>query len=332
MTTMLHSHLRCAILLMTSSMMGCAMIWGFESSTEVGVAADSSADVATDGGSSCLAECAPAAPTDWQGPFAIFESSGAAPLPACPSGYSAIAYEGFATPTAAPATCACECDDPAGVACSAPTMSFFFDSSCTNGCGTANQPIGTSCTSLNAQNCNGSSRYEVAPSVASGGTCMPIVTRDIPKATWNDSVRLCAAPTELDGVGCNANQVCAPAVAAPYEARRCVMKMGIGACPAAYPTPHVYYTSSNDDRDCSTCTCGTRAGGSCAASVTVYKDFSCGSTGTTLAASTCTSANSSGYFAKAAAGVFAGGSCTPDGGAPTGAFTPTAPTTVCCTP
>lgn len=139
---------------------GCANIWGFEAAVDLteggpdsaseamvgtmGMPSDGGADAsfASDAAGPCT--CVPAPPTNWGGPFAIYESAGSLPaLPNCMSAgvYSSEVYAGTGSLDAGPAECTCVCD-PLSATCGPAVMSFFSDGMCTQACSPATQAIG----------------------------------------------------------------------------------------------------------------------------------------------------------------------------------------------
>jgi hypothetical protein len=273
-------------------------------------------------------------PAPWQGPLAIFEGMGS-PLPAspaCAAPYPTLSYEGHASPDAGPAQCSCTCGAAAGVTCGGATVTFYSDTACTKPCGTPATAPERTCTKLDATGC-AAPHFTVSAQEPTGGSCTPATTKNVPVATWQASVRLCATSATPGAVGCDAGAVCVPASASPFEAQTyCVFQGGVQTCPAAFPVSHVYYAASADTRDCSPCSCSSPGGATCS-----------GATLDTFGTTSCT--NLVNYFPVPSAcarlpgvhaalldgGVASGGACTPDGGQATGSFSATTPTTVCCT-
>ncbi len=347
----------------------CASIWGFQDAVDLsdgGVDAsleagsldgarrdgpasgDAAPDVASEAGldasvdsageasaGGCTNACVPAAPSGWQGPLEIYEGVGGPPPPAppgCGGAYATLAFDGNGAPAAPAATCTCSCGSPGGGTCGAPLANYFSDTNCTQSCGTPNQPIGPSCTTLGLGTCGGT-HVTIGASPPTGGSCTPDAGSHVVPPAWGGDVRLCAASVAPTGSGCTAGEVCAPATTLPFEpSTYCVAASGTPACPAGYPVQHVYYGSFSDTRGCSACTCSDPPDASCAGGTAeAYGATSC--TGPPSSSGVPESCSSLG--AQRAAMVtgltWTAGPCQPSGGAPTGAFTPTTPTTICCT-
>jgi hypothetical protein len=218
------------------------------------------------------------------------------------------------------------------VSCGTPEANYFGDPGCNASCGTQDQPIATTCTPLAVGTCGGT-HVTISASVASGGSCAPDAGSQIAPAAWTAGARLCAATGAPSPAGCDAGEVCAPATGLPFEpSTYCIARSGVATCPAGYPVQHTYYESSADTRACTPCSCGAPSGSTCTGGgITVYGGAMCSGGSTQLAVpQTCAALGGSkvGIFSGATA---AGGSCAPSGGQPTGAFTPTTPTTICCT-
>jgi hypothetical protein len=114
----------------------------------------------------------------------------------------------------------------------------------------------------------------------------------------------------------------------------CIMRLGDEVCPPGYPDKTLLYSSFDDGRTCSACSCAPGAV-TCEGQIELWTtSTSCaGAPGYTVeSANVCTSplmATVDGSFRYTALGVTAG-ACTPSGGASGGSVTPTDPITVCC--
>jgi hypothetical protein len=346
----------------------CASIWGFQDAVDLpdggedagvdvtsaeggsdGTASDGDAgeaaasdapgetasDASGEAAAPCAAACIPAVPPGWQGPLEIYEGAGGPPPPtppSCAGAYPSVAYDGNGSPVAPAATCSCSCGAPSGVVCDPPLANYFSDNTCAASCGTKNQPIASTCTPLGLGGCGGT-HITIGSSVASGGTCAPDAGSQVPAPAWMGDVRLCAPSGSTAPSGCDAGEVCAPTTDLPFEpSTYCIARNGTWTCPAGFSALRTYYQSSVDTRACTPCTCGAPSGATC--------------TGGTCEASGSTScqggsfplsvpqacANLGALQAALISGLTSnGGSCAPDGGQPTGTFTPTTPTTICCT-
>lgn len=299
-------------------------------------ATDSGADSAQAGNEAgCAAVCVPQVPANWGGPYTIYEGTGGPPPPtppSCPGAYPNAVYDGTATPNAPAANCSCTCGAPTNATCLPPVANYFTDNGCTMPCGQNNQPITTTCTNLDP--CSGGLLTFSGP-IPSGGTCAPDAGSTVPAAGWTADVRLCGAAAALSNAGCDAGQICAPTAAFPLEAATyCIAQSGSVPCPPGYTAARTYYQSSTDTRACTPCSCGAPMGVTCAAStITVDTAASCSLVGIGVvygAPQACINTRGASAVVDSLPSPD-GGICAPVGGTPTGSFTPTTPTTICCT-
>jgi hypothetical protein len=313
---------------------------GRDSASDVHDAAtgrDSAADVLADGHEPCAFTCVQGPPANWNGPFVISETAGGPPPPmpaACSGAYGTPAYAGLASPDAPAATCACKCGSPAGGGCAAPSVTLYNGSTCdaSSECDQIDASAGV-CVTF-AAGCTGTYLRLGAPE-ALPGRCTPTATVDVPDASWMASVHLCG-PTEASTATCGGGKVCMPPVPdAAFESTYCVARSGSAplGCPAGpYSHQRVYYGGATDDRGCSACSCGTPDASCSGGTYTTHKKAGCGANSATFnAPESCASvgADQSGIYNGDA--VLTSGACAPDGGAATGSFTPSTPTTICCT-
>jgi hypothetical protein len=293
-----------------------------------GDAADAGADAPSQT-TPCGTVCVPPATSPWTGPYEIFEGTGAPPptLPSCAGAFPIDVYDGLGSPNAPPASCTCTCGSLTGASCSSPVATFFADSACTLSCG-AQTAITASCTLLS--NC---SFWVLGSSTPQGGSCTPSASKTVTPAKWTANGRLCGAASPPVASGCSGGMVCV-AQGAINARGYCVARAGAGfSCPAGYPVMKTYFGASSDTRDCATCSCGAATGVACdgSASVTGYMDLACSKK--TTAESAPTSCSSVSHQSAQFSGVTpTGGMCASRGGQPTGTFTPTTQTTICCTP
>lgn len=292
-------------------------------------------DAAPDG-APCTAACVPAAPAGWEGPLEIYEGMGGPPPPlppSCTGAYPTVVYDGTGSPVAPAAACSCTCGAPTGTSCDPPVVNYFSDNTCTTTCGTPNQPIPTTCTALGITGCGGT-HIRISNPVATGGSCIPDAGATVPPAGWSAAVRLCAAATPPGPSGCDAGSVCAPTSGLPFEtATYCVARSGAWPCPAGYPSQRTYYGGAVDTRACAPCTCGAPTGATCSGDVLSLYGATCSGTGTQVTIpQTCTGLGGSKMMGLSAGVAPTGGACAPSDAGATGSFTPTTPTTICCTP
>jgi hypothetical protein len=347
----------------------CASIWGFQDGVDLPDAADATEVDATgvdatgvdatgtDGGSegmavhpdagdasveaaidapdeatvACMASCVPAVPAGWQGPLEIYEGLGA--TPDCDAGaYPNVSYDGKGPPDASAAACSCSCSAPSGGACAAPLASYFDDFNCTQSCGTQNQPIESTCTALALGGCGVGTHVAIAGSVASSGSCAPDAGAQVAAPTWAGLVRLCGSSGTPAPGGCNAGEVCAAASDPAFEPTTyCITQTGTWTCPVGYAAPRTYYDGFVDTRGCTPCTCGSPHATCTGGTFEGNNGSACTGTLIPLPVPTVCSNLGGAKSALISGLILDGGSCAPEGGAPTGTFTPTTSTTICCT-
>ncbi len=306
-------------------------------------------------------ECVDPTPVGWGtiGHVALYRGA-AGSDPACPAGTTAGAYAGSASLTNTAAQCtSCGCMTPSWTSCEF-VEDFNGGQSGLQALYVGNQTCGmfgagatlltvpspwpvSTCsaidTALGGQTCSGlpcNSFVDVGLARPAGGTCAPSggqPANGLP--TWQDAVKACEPAPTLGG--CAAPQVCVPKPPAPYEPRICIGRAGDQTCPAPFTLKNVAYGDFVDNRDCTACTCGAGANGTCTLAVDLYTDASCMTAPfDTVSSNSCAALSGNLTIAGRVATVQtppAGGSCpVTGGGAPTGAVTETDPTTFCCLP
>jgi hypothetical protein len=278
---------------------------------------------AGDAGGSC-ASCVPAPPVGWTGPVAIWE--GAEGPPACSGDYSASVLDALENLVAGDAQCTCDCGHLTGAICpSSFTATVYSDPGCNTACDSVVVSAGA-CVDVHGQ-CANVHGIGASPQALDGG-CAPKASTVVPKPAWGLLARACEPAVAPVQNGCSAGQICAPAPAAPMEARLCVFQSGDVACPAGgYSVKRTVFAGVHDTRACTPCSCGAPTGVSCTATL----QEGCGQTGPVNQLPTaCGGLSDPGSVMLLAPLVASGGSCSPMGGAPAGSATPSSPTTVCC--
>ncbi len=300
-------------------------------------ATDSAIDVHTDASNPCALTCVPGVPLGWSGPYVISETTGGPPAPApagCADSYSSEAYSGYASPHAPAATCSCRCGPAEGGTCAPPTVTLYNDPTCDSPseCDSVDASAGA-CVTFSAS-CTGTYMIVGTPH-ALPGRCRATGTADVPDAGWTASVRLCG-PADASAAACSGGKVCVPPVPdAGFESTYCVVNAGgepVACPPGPYSHQRVYYGGATDDRGCSACVCGAPDASCSGGTYTTHKKAGCGSNSTPFSTpQSCVSVggDKSGIYNGSA--VLTSGACVPDGGVATGSFTPTTPTTICCT-
>ena len=211
-------------------------------------------------------------------------------------------------------------------------MTFFSDSACSSPCGSPVIPSVGACTTTPP--CQA---VTISGAMPIGGTCTSsggAATK--PPVTWSRTARACAPAAPPAQGSCSADQVCAPASAAPYSPRLCVMRDGASSsCPApAYPAgPFVYYVGVDDTRACSACACASASGARCSLPSPPLRSYCVGPSGSLSAPSPCSSFNGGTPIMLTGAPKLEDvGSCAPAGGAPIGGATGAHATSFCCEP
>ncbi|HSN87436.1 MAG TPA: hypothetical protein VL025_11795, partial [Thermoanaerobaculia bacterium] len=172
----------------------------------------------------------------------------------------------------------------------------------------------------------------VPPVVPEGGPPMPL--------GWGTFARMCRGE-DVDSVCEDPGTTCVPTAEPPPPGfRQCVLYLGEGeaVCPADYPDRFTFYSSLDDSRGCTPCSCTETAPAQCEALVSTYQDASCNQ----LLNATLITESPSGCQ-DLAPGLTLGsmdatwvtkepGACTPSGGVPFGEAIPINPKTFCCQP
>jgi hypothetical protein len=270
--------------------------------------------------------CVDSAPATWNGPISMYAGVPSA-TPACGGAFSSNSFLLNTDPVQTAATCStCTCSASnvkcnvsvfasQQTNCSSTTQKFVTDIACTD--------WGTTQLSMNIIQINGT---------AGSTTCTqgPGQTPTVPPATWGTAARGCALPFPAAD-GCASGAVCAPVPNAPFNGKLCIYKIGDNQCPAGgYTQKHVFYDSFTDTRTCTSCSCQINNPICSNHTVHAYSDASCGSEVAAVTSNGCKAMTW--RSARLTASITSGGTCTPAGGQPTGAITPTGPATVCCTP
>lgn len=119
----------------------------------------------------------------------------------------------------------------------------------------------------------------------SGGSCTAPTATGTTSSSFETQTRLCQA--ELSGVGCAAEEVCAPTLDDDFEAGLCIVQEGEHACPesSTYTERFVVFDSIDDSQSCdaSSCSCAVPTG-SCGGQIELRagNEFSCGAILATL--------------------------------------------------
>jgi hypothetical protein len=278
--------------------------------------ADYSADApSSDSGSVCTGSCINV-PSGWTLVEATFGS--AASCGAAYHGTRTLAYDGL---SAAAAACSCSCGSPTGASCQV----NVYPSS---GCASNNTPF-----ELQAGTCLSPPSFEYVHHTDGptpvGGMCAPQPQTSVPQVAWADTVTLCQ-PSE--GQSSCPGAACAPPVDSGFVL--CIETVGTATCPSGWPNPHAEYTSVDDTRGCSSCSCAAPAGIACSGTLEIFVANGCaGSFGGYSLPAGCESVGTCGTPCTGSllyAATVGGGSCAASSVSATGGATPAGSVTVCC--
>jgi hypothetical protein len=278
--------------------------------------------------------CAPPVPTGWSGPSVLFTGTGMPP--GCGSAWQGQPVIGGLDVNAQPASCqTCSCSLPQGDQCGGPPIDIVFaqDPQCINGPVMMVPPAFGAC--MNAPGFFQTLGVRAGPVQALNGNCAPSGgVPNLPPAAFGTQAAVCAGPSAM-GVGCPTG-MCVPGAPAGYASSVCIFQQGDVACP---PTDYVkkttVYSSIQDGRTCTPCSCGPSVGGTCAAQIWLYDpNTPCGAPPPYIfpADGTCQPLGGQQIinFILQPAGPPTGGSCPSAGGQPVGSATGAQPFTVCC--
>ncbi len=283
--------------------------------------------------------CVPAAPPGWAGPQELYAGTSAAP--SCTADF-APAYAGNAGLTAPADACSCSCG-PSATQCGAPTLTLY-PAVCVAGNGCTCAGTGCDTVSLQAGACakvdgtgacpKGTTAMSAPAPAVVGGSCAPDPGQKVVPIGWGTFAQACSSTVMVAQVDCQPGSVCAPKPMAPYGAALCISQAGNLSCPTqGYTSKQLFYGGVDDQRDCTACTCGNPAGASCDATLDVYMstDGSCTGTPDLYGAPfSCDSVDQPVDLRFVVTSQ--NGSCAASPVGPTGAATPTSPTTFCCLP
>jgi hypothetical protein len=325
---------------------GCNLV---EAGPDADAGADGDAEAPLPPG--CTGTCVPAKPDFWEDPQLLAIGTPLS-MPSCPGVAPAVVYEGYAGLDTSPSSClTCSCAPPTG-SCGLPaTVTASTPAACVDA-GSGLTPFDPpsdwdgGCTSEGA----------VPSGVLCGGvpcvrslTIAPLTVQESGcTASASAGTTVHAVSWSTYAVACigNASGSCAEdgdfcAALAPVDGfRECISHDGDVACPpySAYSDQYVFYSGADDTRSCSACACGSPAGSSCSAMISVYDDSACSSLlftdSITSSASACVDvpAGSALGSKSATSPAYTPGACPPSGGEALGSVVPVMPATFCCLP
>jgi hypothetical protein len=191
--------------------------------------------------------CIAPAPDEWVGPIFVSMTGAQDPIPSCLVGEQMLeAFSGLEAPVH---TCMCECG---GGVCSG-SLDCGMDPACADatGCGDVDPDM---CVALPADT---TSISFSTVNMACVGNPMP----SIPEASFTSNIIGCAAATEET---CPDGTLCANPSLAPFGSTPCVFNDYDTECPGPpYTEKTLLHEGFDDQRECSTCACGSAGGGQC---------------------------------------------------------------------
>lgn len=326
----------CSFLVSTNGLVGASDADGGDAGADAfvggdgSVASDASGDVAAlpdvqivDSAAGPCA-CLPT-PAGWTGPLAVW--TGATAPPSCPTDYPSPRLDALADLDFGPATCDCSCGPPTpdGPCPSSFPVQIYGTNQCgATACDTVT--VTGSCAGVQS-NCTFANGMQAKPTPPTA-SCTPSADVRVVPAEWKSKTRTCEIERPPEQGACAADEKCVPLPHAPMEPRPCITMAGDVACPpGSYAVRRVFYTSANDTRGCTACTCGA-ASTSCSGSIT-----ECSGSSSPIALPTdCSKLNDPSGIKLTGPLVLDAGTCTPSAVQPTGDVAPQGATTVCCAP
>lgn len=264
---------------------------------------------------------------DWQGPALVLTEEGAR----CPAEFPETILSVFADLQAPAAECGCDCGTPQEATC-APYDLTYFDPSDTE-CDT---PLGSfEVDTIPLFDCSEpfgidtDQRWQLLGGEVVG-TCEGTSSSEVEGATWGETALVCGGPLETCSGG-----ACEPVLS---EGQLCVWTDGETSCPVgtAYSDRRVFFSTLNDGRDCSDCSCSVD--GKCGGEVFLNAQFGCSSSGGLDVfemsvpgnGDDCSLLSNSTVNTARAQEITAAPSCVPSGGESIGSAEPASPFTFCC--
>jgi hypothetical protein len=317
-----------------------------------GSAATGGADAGSDAGFPC-GICVPGQPVFWSYPFLAWFGD-EKDAPSCPASASDLAFKGYSTLTA-PIDCGtCTCSAPTG-SCALPAKMTANAATCaqdgastthtsfdptdgwTGTCDTNDAiPSGKLCAGVKCVQ-----SLTVAPLTVNEMGCTPSQPPQQSPPVWSGYGMACVR-NPYEGCPDDPGAFCVPVP--PPDFQVCIAQPGVYDCTDPmnltqdYSETHLLYVEYQDTRTCTPCTCSAPAGGTCSSTISVYTDGACStlaySATVTSSGPACNDLPAGTPLGSKSAmpPAYAPGTCTPGGGQPMGAATPTDVTTFCCIP
>jgi len=292
---------------------------------------DATPDAATDATPDAAAcpvagdDCGAPPPAGWSGPIAFYEGAPGT-TPPCPGEYPVVVAQGRAGLSAPPATCsACSCGAPS-VTCGMEPLVLYSEWNCPAPPDATLMLASATCTPLKGT----SDHFVQTAPTANVSACTPAGgLPSLPPPAWTMSGIACGLSDQA--TACADGSVCAPLPPAPFDARWCIWQAGAPACPAGFPTQHVWEMAA-DGRGCTPCTCGSPSAATCSVTTQFYSDSACQTSIDSLSLIGACTHEASVRSVSATTTPAGSPSCSTGGGNPEGSVTAAPAMTICCAP
>jgi hypothetical protein len=268
--------------------------------------------------------------------------------PECPLGPTTLSYEGHADLVAPSACEACTCEPSTG-SCALPSTLTASTNPCSMPGGAATSfnapsPWDGSCDGTIQTPSGAAHSLTIDPIKLTENGCAagPTIPAKVISLRWDTFARGCDVGLP---VGPIERSACLPDDPIVPGFKACIYFDGETDCPNNDPSnvfteQHVFYQGVEDERQCSTCTCGAPTGSACTAMLSIYKGADLTCAGQALAQNTISSTGPTCIdiqlpgqsLGSKSAGLttYLPGTCPPMGGDPSGTASPTHPATLCC--
>lgn len=291
--------------------------------------------------------CISNVPDGWNGPIAHIDADNDL---GCHAPFAQAAFTSFEGISAEPASCTCECGAPVGGSCSNQVVVDLYPLVTIPDGGSYNNyacewlladdlvVASGAFTDYPAQWDTRDTRFSAEPpAVQAPGSCgVAMEATQLPDPGFIGAREVCASE-EFFG-SCDAETMCVPKPAAPFEAGVCIWSEGNVACPGGtdFVNREVRSTGVIDDRSCSECSCSGAIGQSCNDAELRFMGLH-----PLLADAAAEIDGTCNFVEHGSADVWtaltlvpgspSGGSCAEQGGNPQGTVQPESQITFCCT-
>ncbi len=256
-------------------------------------------------------------PSGWDGPFVRVEGGAAEACENVGSALDRTLFEGLIAP---PASCSCACSDVQGADCSPANVRRYSGFDCDDApFDEFDLEVGQCQAYANAGGAGFTRPFRFAPSVLIPGACNPSESEAVDPLTWESTIQLCGVVESDCG-----QEGCWPEPES--DAQLCIAHDGEHGCPAGFEVQSVLHAGAEDQRSCSSCSCGEPTGLSCSG-LELVDAILPEHVGPVTMNGNCVLESASGELCFE---PDLDGACAPSGGDAVGEATPSGPTTVCC--